>query len=488
MNILFIYTVQKSLLFDKPLKGQEDIQMGISLMSAILKKNGYSTDLLVLDRRFGKKNYKKLSSKIESKKFDLICFSSVYSEFSFIYKLAKFVNSKYDMFSILGGVHTTISPDESYLNVFDALCIGEGDEVIIELANAIKNRKDISEIHNLWTKKDGKIIKNPTRSFVPKLNDIPFVDRDIWQPFIFEKNSQITVLIARGCPYNCSYCSNHKLREISPGKYVRMRSAENIIEELDFISNKFPQITEYFLEIETLGANIKWLYNLCNKLEEYNKTRTKKLSFSANLRIHNNMKFDEVFANLKKANFESITVGLESGNERIRREILNRKYSNDSIIKAVETARKYDVKIGIFNLMGLPTESHNDFLETLKLNQLIQPYWHATSIYFPYKGTQLYNIAKNLDLIPKSLNFKNERQHAVLNLPEFSQHQIQKEFDRFHYNVYKKGKNKNIVKTVLFLMQSVLGHSFMANSKNRLIVLFYKLGIKNKLNKIFQKS
>jgi radical SAM superfamily enzyme YgiQ (UPF0313 family) len=219
-----------------------------------------------------------------------------------------------------------------------------------------------------------------------------------------------------------------------------------------------------------------------------NESREEKLSFGTNLRIFDTLNVDLIFKNLKKANFTSVTIGLESGNERIRQEVLNRKYSNESIIRAVKTAKKYGINVGLFNLVGLPTETLNDFQDTLKLNQDLQPGWHATSIFFPYKGTRLYDLAKEQGLLPEKLEFKEERQHAVLDLPGFSKKQIQRAFDSFHYNVYKKGSKKSLLKLLLFFSQIYLGHNFMVNAKNKVFVILHHFSIKNKLMKIIQKA
>jgi radical SAM superfamily enzyme YgiQ (UPF0313 family) len=476
------------MLIKKPLKAQEDIQMGIALLSGVLKAGGHNTDLLVLDKKYKRKNYTSIDKKLKAEDYGLICFSSVYSEFSFIEEVAGFIRSGYDVFTVLGGVHVTISPEESYLEVFDALCIGEGENALSELADRLEKKLDISGINNLWLKKNEEIIKNKTKEFIQDLDSLPFADRDLWQPLILDKNSRLTLLLGRGCPYNCTYCCNHRIKLTATGKYVRMRSVRNIISELSYLVSKFPAITEYFLEVETLGANTDWLLELCDGLAAFNTDRKQKLSFEANLRVHNNMDFELVFRNLKKANFRSVLIGLESGNERIRKEVLNRHYSNGTIIEAVNCAKKFKIKVGIYNLIGLPTESLNDFKDTLELNQRLQPDWHATSIFFPYKGTRLYEISKDNGLLPGQLNFKRERQHAVLNLPYFTPRQVQRQFDRFHYNVYKKGKEKSLLKTILYVMQVFLGHNFMANAKNRIIIILYRLRIKNNLVNIIQKS
>ncbi len=488
MNILFVYSVQKSITIHRPLKGQEDIQMGIALISSVLKNGGHQTSLAVLDRRNKNKNFKLIDSVIARDKPNIVCFTAVNSEIDFILETGQYIKNRFGLFSVIGGVHVTINPDEKYLDTFDCLCIGEGEYSMLELADKLENKEDITRIENLWLKQNGEIFKNKTRPFIENLDALPFADREIWQPRILEKNSRLTVLLGRGCPYNCTYCCNHKLKQVTTGKYVRMRSPKNIAREIQSIAEKFPGVSEYFLEIETLGADIDWLLELCEELFLLNKNRKTRLTFGANLRVYDKMDFELVFNNLGKAGFTSVIIGLESGNERIRKEVLNRHYSNETIISAVKTARAKGLKVGIFNLIGLLGETIKDFRETLALNQLLQPDWHATSIFYPYEGTKLFEVTKNSNLLPQKINTKNERQIAVLDLPGFSKREIQKQFDRFHFEVYRKSKEKSPVKWILFYIQTIAGHNFMANIKIRLIRLIYTFGIKTSLVKIVQKT
>ena len=462
--------------------------MGVAQLSSVLKRAGHNTDLLVLDRKYKNKNFTFIRDKLNSKEFDVVGFTSVYSEFEFIKSLASYVKSHFNVFTVLGGVHVTLCPEDGYLNLFDALCIGEGENAILQLVDNLEHSTDISSINGLWLKKDNRIIKNAPNEFIKDLDSLPFVDRDLWQNHLLNPCTRLTLLLGRGCPYNCTYCCNHKLKKIQTGKYVRMRSVENIITEIKHLTIKFPNISEYFLEVETLGADINWLVKLCDQLYLLNKTREEKLKFGTNLRIYDTMDVDFVFSNLQRANFESVTIGLESGNERIRNEVMNRHYSNNTIIKAVTSAKTHKLKVGIFNLIGLPTESYEDFKDTLELNQLLQPNWHATSIFFPYKGTKLYDLAEQSGLLPEKLDFDNERQKAVLNLENFSKKQIQNQFDSFHYNVYKFSNNKSFLKGILYFIQKSLGHNIMVKTKNRIINIMYKFKIKNGLVEIIQKK
>lgn len=472
MRILFVYSTTKTITRSKPLRGQEDIYLGISYISSALKQSGHQTQLAVLDRRYGRNNHKTIDSKFESFNPDIVCFTSVFSEFEFICSISKYIKTKYPKtLSIIGGVHVSINPKEEYLDIFDAVCIGEGEFPMVELANNIQNNKPFTDIQNFWFNQNGSIIKNQPRPFIENISALAYPDRDIWQEWILEPNSRITLLLGRGCPFNCTYCCNHTIRKITSGKYVRLRNVEDVFGELYQISKEFPFVDEFFLEVETCGVDTNWLVSLCEALFLFNSQFKTPKRFSTNLRVFPNIKEDIIFQSLKKANFSAVSIGLESGNERVRREVLNRKYSNDDIRKVVACARKYGIKIGVYNLVGLPGESHSEFLDTLAMNQELQPDWHATSIFFPYEGTVLYDKAKELGVLPEKLDFNFERQRAVLDLPDFSRKRIQREFDSFHYNVYRKAKKRSIIKLTIYFIQKYLGHNFMAQVKIRIIRL-----------------
>ncbi len=120
-----------------------------------------------------------------------------------------------------------------------------------------------------------------------------------------------------------------------------------------------------------------------------------RLKFGTNLRIFPLLDIESVFRNFKKANITSVTIGLESGSYRIRKEILHRDYSNEKILEAASIAEKYGIHISLFNMIGLPTETTSEFSETLRMNQQIQPAFHATSIFFPYPEQNYIKLVSN---------------------------------------------------------------------------------------------
>lgn len=487
MKILFIYSTQAAGIPQKPLESQGLISFGISYIAGVLSQQRHECRLAVLDRINGKQNSKILRQKIEEFNPQILAFTAVFSEFEFVCEIASLAKEQFpDLFLIIGGAHVTLNPDEVYLSLFDAICVGEGEFPFLELVQRMEANQSISDIQNLWVKTPNGIVKNPTRPFLQNLDVLPFPYRDMWQEWILNPRTSPTVLLGRGCPYNCTYCSNISLRKVSAGKYVRFRSPENILSEIRQLYIYNMNIDSISLEVETIAVKKDWLENFCEQLYIFGKETGFKIHFDCNLRIFPNMDIEFVFEQFKKANITVVQIGLESGSYRIRKEILHRDYSNELLLKVAQTAKNYGIQIALFNMIGLPTETPAEFAETVQINRQIQPIYVMTSIFFPYPGTPIADMCKEMNLLPEHTNTKYERQIATLNLPEFSQKQIQKSYDSFHYLVYGK---RNFLK---YYVMRFLGFNFYADLIHAKRRFLYRIKNRKMLSpqwfSIFQRS
>ena len=482
MNILFIYSLENVQSPTKPLQTPVMIQFGISYISSFLKKHGHQTKLIVLSKVFGKKNKDIIDDYLKRFYPKIICFHAISTEYQFIANIAKYIKSSYpDIYLLVGGPHASLNPNEVLLGDFDALCIGEGENSVLELVSQLEKGILPSGIHNLWIKHGSEIEKNSVRPFLRDLDSLPFPDREMWQEWIEEQpGSRYSVLLGRGCPFQCTYCCNHAFKKLAPGAYVRFRSADNIVEEIKEIATRYPTKKEFYLEVESFGINKEWAIELCSKLERFNKTLSQPLSFGGNLRITPDADLESLFAACKKCNFRFVNIGLESGSERVRSEILKRNYSNEDIISAVTLARKYGLKIALFNMIGIPGETIADFKETVKINRMLLPDWCMTSIFFPYPGTDLYFLCKRQGLLKKGLDTERERMKATLDLPGFSKKQIQKSQIWFNYYVYKG--HKPIYKILTQVLRSKLSSkSYLNYFYRRLLRLCFFKWLRNVL-------
>ncbi|MFX0095782.1 MAG: B12-binding domain-containing radical SAM protein, partial [Candidatus Hodarchaeota archaeon] len=268
-SILFIYSEGLEYISTpkKPLKSS-NIHYGISYISSFLQSQDYATDLLVLTRNTKKRI---IATYIEELKPLLVCFTATTTEYYFISKIARYIKSQYpNQFLLIGGVHASVAPKQVIKDPFDALCIGEGEYPTLELVKQLEKGQRPSQIRNLWIKNGQKIEKNLNRPFIQDLDHLPFPDRDMWQKWVQSPNEWPFIILGKGCPFLCTYCCNHTLKNISSGKYVRLRSVENILRELGEFNDKFPHCSQIHLETESIGINLKFALELCSELEKFN--------------------------------------------------------------------------------------------------------------------------------------------------------------------------------------------------------------------------
>lgn len=455
MKILFIYSIESPLSVEKPLDTPLYTQFGISYISSFLKQFNHDTKLLILSRIFGNKNYNIIRKKIENFKPKMIGFYSVASQYKFISNISKFIKLNYpEIFLIIGGPHATLNPEEVTNDNFDAICIGEGEKPMLELTNMLEKNEFPSNIKNLWIKKDKIIEKNKMAPFYEKLDLLPFPDRTMWKEYIDynpDLENNVTILLGRGCPYSCTYCCNHAFSKITDGNYVRFRSPRKIIEEIQLVHEEYPLENRIYLEVESFNINNEWAIEVCNEIEKYNESLEAPLSFGLNIRITPNANFDILFEACRRANILDLNIGIESGSERVRKDILKRYYSNFDVTNTINSAKKYGISYNFFIMIGLPGEAIEDFKETIKICRIYQPKKIFLSIFYPYPGTDLYKLCEKMDFLQDKIDITiEERKQATLNLPDFNKMQIQKSYIWFNYNVYKSYKSRiNLIKEVI---------------------------------------
>jgi radical SAM superfamily enzyme YgiQ (UPF0313 family) len=406
----------------------------------------------------------------------MFCLTAVSSQIPLITKIAKIIKKKRDVFILLGGVHATLNP-ESAIEIpnIDAICIGEGEVAVVELADVISKPKLlIHGINNIWMKSGKYIDKGETSDFIKDLDLLPVIDRMMWYPYILDVNSRPSVLVGRGCPNKCTYCSNHALSKISGGTYVRFRSPDSIVNEIYQILRGNPSINEIYLEVETLSINLDYAYSLLDKLRDFNSDRQTPIKFGINLsmtkKIMDNREFIE---KLKSANITSINIGLESGSEKVRKYVLNRPpYTNEEITSFCNLVREYGIFINMYVIVGIPGESRENFQETIECVRKCKPNFVQIGVYYPYPGTVLYNIARSSGLFNDDiLETSAERGYPMFDLPNFSKREIRWEYIMFYVKAMKG----------IMPMSSILKYTFI-----NLIAPYPKVGrfIKEMLIKV----
>jgi radical SAM superfamily enzyme YgiQ (UPF0313 family) len=304
---------------------------------------------------------------------------------------------------ILGGIHPTVLPDEVLENTnIDFVVKREGEEILSELYEALRNQNDYSQIKGISFKLNGNIVHNP-EAMPPDLNKVPPYPYYMFEKYINRYNFGF-IMSSRGCPYDCIFCSQ---RSIS-GRDYRYVPAETVIGEVGLLINKYRQEHINFVD-DNFTVNKKRIIEL---LEQMVKKRFyKKATFDCQTRA--DAVDEEVLVLLKKAGFRLINFGLETASERLM-VLLNKKETVKQNIEGVKLAKKYGFGISATFIFGLPTETSQERWQAYRLaKELCLDYVRFNNA-TPYPGTRLYEIAKAENRLYIEKNWVNLNACATL--------------------------------------------------------------------------
>jgi radical SAM superfamily enzyme YgiQ (UPF0313 family) len=325
---------------------------------------------------------------IREEKPDIIGFSCMTGIHSDAVKIADSIKRVYPGIPIiLGGPHPTFFPEIIEESCIDIVCRGEGEEVIGEIMDALNEgwedgSKKIRLFKNLHVKINGEIIKNPQRPLIDPLDNLPMLDWSCYKNTIILTASPV-VLPIRGCPYNCTYCFNdgYKTLHKGLGKTIRALSAERAVEEIKETIKVFAKNPVIF-NSDTFGIDIAWMKSFLQKYSE-----NVNLPFVVLLRPE--LATENVISTLAEYNCYCVAIGVESGSERVRKDILNRNYSNELLFSVAERLHKYGIPFRTYNMLGLLSETEQEIWDTININIKMKADFPRAAIFTPMPGTRM---------------------------------------------------------------------------------------------------
>ena len=352
MNITFVHL------------GRENL--GIEYLSAAAKQAGHRVSLAMdpglfgindnvfyapfLEKIFNQKSI--VLRKIEKSNPDLVAFSVYTGTFKWAVDIAREIKRKLDVKTVFGGVHVTLVPEIVIREKsIDFLIVGEGEEAFVELLEALETHKQPQAIKNLWRRMDGEVIKNTLRPPVKDLDALPLPDKELFEKDI-NYGDDYLIMTSRGCPYNCSYCCESYYNALYDRKFFRRRSVDSVLHELTTMKKRY-NFKEVMFNDSIFFTNLPWLKTL---LEKY-RTRIG-VPFRCFGRV--NAFSEEVAELLKSAGCYAIEFGIQTLNEPLRKNILNRPENNQDSRNAFALCDTYGISYDIDHMFGLPEEKEED--------------------------------------------------------------------------------------------------------------------------------
>lgn len=430
MKVLFLIPKNKSLLGHKYTPpGHPNI--GIAYLGAFLKKNGY--EVKVYDD--GLKNNYSLQDSIREFKPDLIGVTS----FSYCYDYAldciKRIKSNFDIPVVIGGPHVSVTKEMVFEDSeVDFAIKKEGEYSLIELLDALKqNKKDFSGIHNLIWKDKGGVIENMDISFISNLDDMPFPDYSLFrvEEYASTKLRSTAIITSRGCPYQCTYCSTL----LSMGRGFRKRSAENVFAEL---KQRYDEgYRDFDINDDCFSLDIERAHKIFDLVIESGLKMT--------FKCYNGFRVDRINLDLlkkmKTAGFYFLAFGCESGNQEVLKNI-KKSITLEQVRNAVKLTKEADIDCCVNFIIGHPTETYQQALDTLKFAKSLNCDYVNFSNLIPYPGTEAYDwaVMNAHFLIDKNIFLRNLSTYddiPIFETEEFNAEQ-RKEITKLGHEYYYK--------------------------------------------------
>lgn len=364
--------------------------LGIMLLSAVLKKGGHDVILLIDSLE------KDVIGRLRDYQPDIVAFSVISGSHLGVYKIIKKIKDAFPgILCVMVGAHPTFFPESINQEEVDIIFRGESEEAILELAETFPDKEKIKNISNIWFKVGGQVFQNEPRPLIANLDLLPFPDREIYYQYqVLRSSSRKTFLTTRGCPYNCSFCFNHQYRKLYSGRgqYIRTRSPQNVIDEILDVKKRYG-LASVFIQDDTFILNKDWLIAF---LAEYKKQVN--LPFTCLVRA--DLTDELTVKRLKEAGCAGVQFGIESGDEVMRNRVLRKNLTDQQIINAAGLYKKYGIKFKTYNMLGLPGETIEEALKTVELNAKIKADLPWASILTPYPKTDIAEMMEAQGMIP----------------------------------------------------------------------------------------
>ena len=375
-------------------RGSEHI--GVESIMAYLKSKGHLVELIFepalgdngfidipwLNKFFY--NDKLVIDKAVRFKPDLICFSAITNLYMPIKNLARqFKKLMPHVPIICGGIHPTSLPEETIKeDCFDMICLGEGEGAMEDILQRMREKRSYLDVKNLWVKDStGFVHKNDKRPVIRPLESLPHPDKSLFAKY-GALNSTVMFMTTRGCPFACTFCVNSFRNAAYSGEvYLRQRSVKSIIDDLKDIKKKYNP-KEVRFEDDVFAFNQKWL-------NEFKVEYPKHIGIPFHCYVTPSTAKDEILKGLKEAGCKSVSMGIQSGSEKIRTKLLHRVHTDELIIAAAKRINKYGLKLFAEYIFGFPEETPEDMWKSYELNDKLNAFSALSFIFYPYPKTAL---------------------------------------------------------------------------------------------------
>lgn len=288
---------------------------------------------------------------------------------------------------VMGGMHPSFMYRQILINFpVDAICIGEGEETVVELIKALKSNGRLKAINGIAYKKDGELFITPKREFIKNLDTIPFPAHYIYEDDI-KRTKKAHIITSRGCPYGCQFCSTTEFW----GRSWRARNSKNVVDEIETLIRDY-NVKYISFQDDEFTLHRKRTIELCKEIVN----KRININWSCSTRVSSIDR--EQLEWMKKAGCDHIAMGIESGSPKIL-ETIGKKITVEQIIRGFELLDEFGFSRGAYLMVGNPGEDWQSIKDTIQFIRRTKLDVYSPGIAEIYPGTQLYELAKKVDFI-----------------------------------------------------------------------------------------
>ena len=358
--------------------------MGLSLIAAVLEKEGYQVS--VLDANASRLKLEDIVPYAAGA--DIVGLTAMTPTINAAISIAQQLKlANPDLVIILGGAHGTLLPEETLAGApqVDVVVRGEGEETIIDLLRALENKQPLDDVPGISYRKDSETVSTLERSTNIDLDSLPFLAYHLlpWQrykphPPHGRALPFAAVITSRGCPYKCSFCSKVF------GSKFRGQSPERVVEEVAYYRERFG-VKELAFYDDVFTLNKKRAYTIAEGIMK----RGLKICWTCETRV--NLVDKELLHHMKQAGCYAIAYGIESASPEIL-DALNKGITLEQVEEAVRLTQEVGLQtIGYF-MIGSPGEDADTIAKTIKFAKGLNLDFAQFAITTPFPGTKLYKL------------------------------------------------------------------------------------------------
>lgn len=351
------------------------------------------------------------------------------------YSLAKIIKEKIDknIIIVTGGVHATVMPQHIMENSpVDFILKGEAEYSFLELLYQIKNDRNFSLVDGLIYYKNGKITENSKTNYIDNLDKLPFpaykrLNLEKYQSINMpygqleedrpKQSPSFPMMTSRSCKARCCFCETWKIM----GPKVRLRSADNILSEIQLLVEKYG-----CKELLILDDNILYDKDRAKKIFDSMSTDFPHLTWKPMNGISLWSMNEELMYKMRQSGCYEITMAIESGNKRVLKEIIHKPLDLDAVPKLANLAKNLGFKTTALFVIGFPGETKREIQDTINFAESLDVDKVVFSIATPFPGTELFEICKENNYL---VDFNLERLRfgqASIETPHFSRDYLKK--------------------------------------------------------------